>query len=468
MKLTKKSFNLLIFTIYIISFFTSASSYFSISLIDNIRRNFAVILPGIFCILLIYENRRNLKVLLKNKIPLILYCLTIIWFLLSFIFGIKSGLESFKGFINFSVLMTFILMIFNCDLTEEEKKKIKKHLFISFLIVMILGVFQYIFKINLNTYNNAKYPGIFGRIHSTFFIATLLDKYVVLMFPLITYELLKDKDNKFYKILLIFAMLGITFTFSRSGGLIFLVMSFIFFIVTLLKKQFKNSILMVVLICIMILIPGAKYSVQSALDYAYDTVHMPKVLRLDFVKLLSNGKEPIIKDVEAGKCADLDCVGDEEGSKFFRDYYKSIGMEFLKENPVFGIGVGNYYYLYINQNAKDYLQNDSIISDEYPYMYPHNGFIQLMAETGYIGLVLFISYILSFAVLKLKKDDKDNLNFYVILMILFGLSIANITECMFHSKQIIYLFAIMYGVYSNLQNEEKVVNSKKKRLKKQN
>ena len=143
-------------------------------------------------------------------------------------------------------------------------------------------------------------------------------------------------------------------------------------------------------------------------------------------------------------------------------------FEFLKENPVFGIGVGNYYYLYINQNAKDYLQNDSIISDEYPYMYPHNGFIQLMAETGYIGLVLFISYILSFAVLKLKKDDKDNLNFYVILMILFGLSIANITECMFHSKQIIYLFAIMYGVYSNLQNEEKVVNSKKKRLKKQN
>ena len=126
MKLTKKSFNLLIFTIYIISFFTSASSYFSISLIDNIRRNFAVILPGIFCILLIYENRRNLKVLLKNKIPLILYCLTIIWFLLSFIFGIKSGLESFKGFINFSVLMTFILMIFNCDLTEEEKKKNKK------------------------------------------------------------------------------------------------------------------------------------------------------------------------------------------------------------------------------------------------------------------------------------------------------------------------------------------------------
>lgn len=450
MKLTKKSMNLLISSIYIIVLFLSASSYFKIEILDSIRRTFVVILPSIISLLILFDNRKNIKVLFKNKIPLVLYFLTLLWFFLTILFGIRIGIESLKGFIHFAVLITFLLILFNCEFTNEEKRKIKKHIFISFSIVMILGILQYVFKYNLNTYNNAKYPGIFGRINSTFFIATLLDKYIVMMFPIITYELLKDKDNKFYKILLILSMLGITFTFSRSGQLIYLVMSFIFFVITLFKKQFKNSVLMVVLICIMILIPGAKYSVQSALDYAYETVHMPKILQIDFVDILSSHEEKeLVKDVEAGKCADDDCVGDEEGSKFFRDYYKSVGMQFLKEYPVFGIGTGNYYYLYANQNAKDYLNDDSVISDEYPYMYPHSGYVQLLAETGYIGFILFICYLLSFAIIKLKQN-KDNLNLYVLLMLIMAIGIGNITECLFHSKQIIYMFVILFSIYCNL------------------
>lgn len=446
MKLTKKSEILIIVSFYLIALFLSPADYFSGGIIDSIRRSLPVILAGIMSLIIFYDNRRNLKVLLKNKVPLILYCLTIFWFFLTFLFGIKTGIESFKGFIHFSVLLTYVFTLFNVSYTEENKKIIKKHIFIAFLISVFIGVIQYVFEINLNTYNNAKYPGILGRINSTFYIATLFDKFMVMMFPVITYELLNDKGNKWYKLLLAASMIGVTLTFSRSGQLIYLVMAFVFFVITLFKKQYKNSILMVVLISIMILIPGAKYSVQSALDYAYETVHMPKVLQIDFVKILNGGKKPIIKDVEAGKCADSDCVGDEEGSKFFRDYYKKVGMALLKERPIFGVGVGNYYYLYINQNARDYLTDDSIISDEYHYMYPHNGYIQVLCETGYVGLILISSFFLSIALTLLIKSN-NKLNYYLLIMLIVGFSMSSITECLFHSKQYIYLFAIIYGVY---------------------
>ena len=197
----------------------------------------------------------------------------------------------------------------------------------------------------------------------------------------------------------------------------------------------------------MILIPGAKYSVQSALDYAYEAAHIPKILQIDFVEIL--GGKNKIKNVEVGKCTNEDCVGDEEGSKFFRDYYKRVGMTLLKEHPVFGVGIGNYYYLYINQNAKDYLTDDSVISDEYPYMYPHNGYVQVLCETGYVGLILFVSFLISILVTKLLSRD-NKLNYYFILMLIGGLSISSITECLFHSKQYIYIFAIIFGLYCSI------------------
>ena len=462
MKLTKKSELLIIISFYLIALFLSPGNYFNGGIIDSIRRALPVILSGITCLIIFYDNIKNLKVLLKNKASLILYGLIIFWFFLTFLFGIKTGVESFKGFIHFSVLLTYVFILFNVSYTEENKKRIKKHIFIAFLISVFIGVIQYVFQINLNTYNNEKYPGILGRINSTFYIATLFDKFMVIMFPVITYELLNDKDNKWYKVLLSASMIGVTLTFSRSGQLIYLVMSFIFFIVSLLKKQYKNSILMVILISIMIIIPGAKYSVQSALDYAYKMVHMPKVLRLDFTKLFVGEKvAPPIEHVEAGKCADDDCVGDEEGSKFFRDYYKKVGMALLKEHPVFGVGIGNYYYLYINQNAKDYLTDDSVLSNEYHYMYPHNGYIQVLCETGYVGLILICLFFLSLAIKKLLAKE-NKLDYYLLLMLIFGFSISSITECLFHSKQYIYLFAIIYGVYCSYGTTKQL---KKKKFK---
>ena len=87
-------------------------------------------------------------------------------------------------------------------------------------------------------------------------------------------------------------------------------------------------------------------------------------------------------------------------------------------------------------------------------MYPHDCYIQLTEETGYIGITLILSYILSLAFIKLKSRKNKN-DIYLILLILFALALSNITEGLFYSKQIIYLFAIFYSISCNIHIKEK-------------
>lgn len=445
MKVTKRSEYLIIISIYLITLFLGVGTFFNIGVIDTIRHYLIVILPGLISLSILFDNIKNLKVLLKNKIPLLLYIASIIWIFLTFLFSIKFTLSSLKGLVHFEVLLTLLFILYNCNIEKDTLKNIKKHIFISFAITVILGVLQYITGYHINTGSNEKYPGILGRINSTFYIATTYDKYIVLLFPLITNELLKDKDNKIYKLLLILSSIGIIFTFSRSGLLIYFAMSFIFFLVTIFKKQFKNSILIVVLILGMIIIPGAKYPIQSALDYAFDIVHMPESLRINLLDPFGKNN---IEPVDPGTCSGTDCVGDIEGSNFFRKYYERVGKAFIKEYPIFGVGIGNATYLYENQNAKDYLKNDKVISDEYPYMYPHNCYIQLTEEIGFIGTVLIFSFMLSLAIIKIKQEikRKNKMILYTILLLILGLALGMVTEGLFYSKQVIYLFIIWYAL----------------------
>ena len=448
MKLNKRNENLIIISLYLLTIFVSAESFFGIAIIDTIRKILLYLIPLAISASILFDNRKNIKKLFQNKIFAGLYLLLVIWLILSVIFGIKIHFYSVKGLYHFGVLVTLIFVLYNVEFKKEQLKRVKKHILISFMITAFLGIIQYLFQINLNTYNNDKYPGILGRIHSTFYIATLYDKYATFLFPIITYELLKDKDNLFYRSLLFISMAAVTLTFARSGILVYLVMCFIFFLITLFKKQTKNAICVVCVIVLMLMIPGAKYPVQSSLNYAYDTFKLPKYMLLNVLDILGSD---LPKDVDVDDCVDADCVNDVEGSKFFRDYYNNVGKELIKNYPIFGIGVGNETYLFEHQNVKEYIKNPGLISDEYEYMYPHSAYIYLAAEIGIVGLVLFILFLICPTVYSLT-DKKFNAR-YAVLLLLFALFIGCTKEGIFHSRQIAYVFAIIYGVYCNKNNK---------------
>lgn len=450
LKLSKRSLYLIIASIYIITLFLGVHTFFNIKIIDQIRTISLVLLPFSICCSIIFDNYKKFDLNKIKKVPVIISIVTLIWFGLTMFIGIRTGIETIKGFIHFFTFILLGLLLFNCHMEKEDTKKIKKAFLISFMICLIIGILQYVFSIELNTFSNDKYPGIKGRINSTFYIATLLDKYIVLMFSVVTYELLKNKDNLFLKILLVLGTIGMTLTFSRSGQIVFLFVSFMFIIASLIKKHFKNVLLMIVSLLIMILIPGAKYSVQSGLNYVYETLHIPEVIQLDLLDILGTND----KVISSNKECKFDCFNDDvDGSEFFRNYYKSVGNQFIKEYPIFGVGIGNTSFLYNNQNAKEYLKDDSVIRNEYGYMYPHNGFIQVAAETGLIGLILLLSIYIVMPFYTITKENKQML--YIIGMLLVSFILGNETEGLFHAKQYIYLFVILYSTYCNISTKEK-------------
>lgn len=70
------------------------------------------------------------------------------------------------------------------------------------------------------------------------------------------------------------------------------------------------------------------------------------------------------------------CVNSEDGSILYRLSGILQSLNLFVDNPIFGVGVGNYGWFYCG------------IKDD--FIYPHNMVAQIMAEAGLIGLSVFI------------------------------------------------------------------------------
>jgi O-antigen ligase len=432
MNASRRSINIIIITIYLLTLLCGTDVFISNEILNNVRALFQIMLPTLIVLSLLFDQITNLKNLLKDKKMLIFMAINIVWIILTMILGISVGTQSIRGIVNFGCILLLLYLITNIEIDGEDRKRIIKHLFISALICSIYGIVQYIFGINLDTLSNAKYPGILGRINGTFYLATLYDKYMVLMFAFAGYNLLKEGKKEY---ILLFLLTGINaiLTFARAGLIALFVIMAAYLVMALVLKKYKELIFPIILLIIAFLIPGFKYSFQSTVNYIYEKIKMPDFLRVRVVDNLvdSTGEE-------------IDNMNDDSSIQY-RKYYENIGKQFIIEYPISGIGVNNYSYIYVNQNAKDYLKDTECLDVVGEYMYPHNGYIQLAAEVGIIGMILFLGYIICINI----SSYKNNKYKYFGLLLLGLFLLGNFTETLIYNKQYMYLFVIMYGLYNN-------------------
>lgn len=435
MKLKNRTLKFLIVTIYSIVLLLGNENFFGIFMLGDIINYLIVLLPSIFILLLIFDNKKNLKEIFKiNKINIFLGITFLIWIIISFFFGIEKGIQGIKGIIHFGVIFCLTILISRIKFEKSQIEILKKHCFIALLLSIVYGIATYIFNFNLDYNSNYKYTMINGRVYSTFFIATLFDKFLCFMFVFVCYELLNNKKykNLFLKVLLVLSGVAVALTFSRTGLLIYLAVLFCFFGIELLKKHYCNAILSIITVLIMFFIPGVKTSFDSAV--------------IEVVNLITN------KNIQTDTKFD--------DSTLYRDYYKKVGIQFINEYPIIGIGIGNYSYLYNNQNAKDYLKEDTFIDKD--YMYPHSSYIQLGSECGIVAVILFYLFMYSLIYnVKFKLNKKKFLMLHLTYFIFLAISSV---EGIIYSKQYIYIFSILFALYCNFYNlgKEKKINNKKK------
>jgi O-antigen ligase len=126
------------------------------------------------------------------------------------------------------------------------------------------------------------------------------------------------------------------------------------------------------------------------------------------------------------------------------------------DNPITGVGLGNYTYQYQNkyispQAKEPYLRNS------------HNIYLQFLAENGVIGFIgfLYLFYkIITVSISAFRK--KQNMHALIGLGITFGFLIHGLTECTFSNTNVVKLYwFVLGGCFAIVKNKPLEITKEK-------
>lgn len=420
MKLSKLNLVLLILNIILLPLLgnTDLNEVLHIGILVNIL-NFG--LPLLLIIGLITDLIKN-KVKFKFDINFILGIIFLVSLLVSLLFAI-----AYKGY-TFTNLTKFIYIIFIITLLryyDIDNKYINKSIIYLTIFISLFGILQYLFNFQLSINGIEKYTGSIGRIKSTFFIATILDKYCAFVLIYLLYLLFNKKENNILIILTyILNTIALGLSYSRSGILISIICLFVLLLYFIKMKKYIYILFVPLTISIFLILPGEKYVFSSIYSVSYN-----KICRFLNIEVKEN--EDKYDQVETGN----------DYSVISREAFMDVAKKVIKNRPITGIGIGNYTYIYDNQNVNNYLKNDKI---DYYYLYPHNMYYQLGAEIGVIGLISFMLMIIYNLV------SRKNIYAYLLL---FAILASCVTETLFYIKDISYFTIILISI---LPKEKKI------------
>ena len=288
------------------------------------------------------------------------------------IFSLKSSLFYFRIGI-FAILISYLI---------SKYEKILDYFYISifctFFVLILDGFLQYFTGTNilnqeLHTYDNIK------RVSSLFGEELILGSFLSRLSPLFFALFFIKKNKKNWEICLIIILYFLIFILilmsgERASLFFYLILSFFLFSFTLNKFQ-KIMYLMLILSMLIIIFKNN--------DSIYER----------FIN------DPLKKSGLT-----------QEGEKFIftknHDSLIKIGWRMFLDKPVLGHGPKMFRF-----KCKEYQNNNNIYCD----VHPHNFYIQLLAETGFVGVfyLIFIFLFCIFLFFKYLKNKKLKENFFL-------------------------------------------------------
>jgi putative inorganic carbon (hco3(-)) transporter len=320
-------------------------------------------------------------------------------FLLFFVIGAISlvkavslapGIMELARHLSYVVLFTIVAKV---KFTREQYLNFAKAFGASVAIVGIYGVVQYIFGISLNTAGLYALKEAKGRVDSTLinpnYYASFLN-FVIPTLVLLAVVYFKDKRAQ----LLMFALYGIyvvnlILTYTRAAW-VTMACGFILMVMLIPKDFIKNALRphillsFVALITIVYFMPDVQSRTTSAL-YAMEKL---VIRNLPFNVASgdnSQGEDGGFFEEEPDEEENEQDAATTNRAVVSRVTLWKTGWVMLKENPVLGVGMGNYlvrYKEYVTKYPELYIGHD-----QYSV---HNSYLKVGAETGFIGLAAFL------------------------------------------------------------------------------
>lgn len=315
--------------------------------------------------------------------------------IISFFSSLISG--NFKSIISSIGYFRFLFFVY---LMTYMIKNSKNNLYLLTFYVIFFSFLYLLFEFISQTFLNTTLAGNevlnpTRYILSSFYHEEIYSSYIVRILPLFIglFFLNKDKLNSLFKFGFYFLLIFLTIAVIKNGersSIGLLVLSFIFFLI-FLKIGIKNKLIIILISLIgspILYLNLTDLSLQRKLEGITSLK-----LTLENLRNKTNEEKIILSE------------------KYDSLYKTSINI--YKEYPLIGSGIKNFRNICSEER---FSHNDRSCST-----HPHNLLLQILAETGTIGLIYYLSIIFILIKLLIKNLNQklhpiENTNYFTCLI----------------------------------------------------
>ena len=274
--------------------------------------------------------------------------------------SLKSSFFYFRFYV-FAIAVWYIL-----DKDEIWLERFFNILKISFIILLIDGFIQYFFGKNIIGLELQPGPRVSSFFGDELILGSYLSRLLPVLFGLLIY-FYKGNKVKLYIFSSFFLIFADVLTFLSGERTAFFIINLSSILIIFLINNFRNFRLATYFISILIIILSTNIIPTSKSRIIDQTI--------DQIGLNNNGKKYLI-------------------SPEYERIYKT-GYEIFKENKIFGAGPNMFRIKCKNFELID--KNNYQCTT-----HPHSVYLQILSETGILGLIIFVNIFLGICFLTFK------------------------------------------------------------------
>lgn len=350
-------------------------------------------------------------------------------------------------------LITYIVfyVVRRLNITKED---ILKFLWTTFFMAILLCLHGLVEKLSLRTllmpekwvarslsYNNR--VRIYGLIDNPNVLAVYLS--IAFMLGVYLKQLVNNGRTRLFINIGLVLMLGvITLTYSRGTYIGFVIAFVVYILLTKEWKRARNIVIGILIAVVLVNIPvtkGANYFKLQGLDQDVPRTETPA----------DQTEQPSDEERRFKETFEMSTV--ELSKTTGRLFIVNKGFEIFKDHPVIGTGFATYG----DSAAKSY---SSPIYDDYGIendIYSDNQYIQIIAQTGAVGVILFAVFLLGmlFFLWKNRQKSKAAIALMSVLLAVFACALLyNIWEDKTYTTYFFMMLAAIAGTFTIKRNEQ--------------
>jgi O-antigen ligase len=342
--------------------------------------------------------------------------------LLVFVFLSSLSLVIFRSdvglleVIRYVFYLGFLFLVVNAIRNTVDLEKVTRAFLIGGFGISLFSVFQYFSGFYLW---NSGLALPLARVNATFFDPNVLATFLGILIITSTAYYSFSTDRR-YRILSVLvsstSVAAIFYTFSRAG-LVSFVVAFLALVVVL-PKTIKNFILYLFLIALSVTLIFTTPNIKSRIsdiyviagwgagdeDLSQDTAPTPlhswdvidikdkNICALEWKSRQSAGYQNVVN----GVVSLVPLNGD-------RNAAVRAGIYMLIDNPIFGVGVGNFQSEYLGNYCHLINVYDRPVSSGNPITLSHTSFVTIAAEFGLVGISWLILFLLALALVFIRS-----------------------------------------------------------------